>query len=203
LSEDTAIKFQIDIKALIFLSLVIYLAPLDFVAAYFFAVIFHETGHLLCLYIFQKRIYSMNLELTGLVIEHEGALTAFESLLCAAAGPALGLLYAYVASFISSFVLPDFFSLSAGLSLALSFFNALPVSPLDGASMLKSLCQLLKINNPSKALFISGISICTGLFILGIYLLRFGMGYGLIGMAVVLMLSTLFEEGIVKKGDLR
>jgi len=130
-------------------------------------------------------------------------MTAFQTLLCAASGPALGLLYAYLASYISSFILPDFLSLSAGISLALSFFNALPVAPLDGASMLRSLCLLLKIDDPSKVIFISGMSICTGLFALGLYLLRYGMGYGLIGMAIVLILSTLFEEGIVKRGDLR
>lgn len=130
-------------------------------------------------------------------------MTVLQTLLCAASGPALGLLYAYLASYISSFILPDFFSLSAGLSLALSFFNALPVAPLDGASMLRSLCLLLKIGDPSKVIFASGISICTGMFALGMYLIKLGMGYGLIVMAIVLMLGTLFEEGIVKRGDLR
>lgn len=41
------------------------------------------------------------------------------------------------------------------------------------------------------------------MFALGMYLIKLGMGYGLIVMAIVLMLGTLFEEGIVKRGDLR
>jgi len=182
---------------------VFYFAPLDFTAAYFFAVLFHEVGHLLCLFLMKKKVYKITLELKGLVIEHEGALSASQELLCAAAGPALGLTYAYFASFASTLIFPDFFGMSAGISLILSFFNALPVRPLDGAVMMKSFCILSGNNSPSKVLCISGIVTSLCLLSLGIYLMSLGTGYGLTTMSIILMLYTLFEEGIVKKGDLR
>lgn len=138
----------------------------------------------------------------GLLIKHEGNLSEYQELLCAAAGPLFGVLYAYAASFASRFVLAEFFSLSAGLSLALSIFNILPVVPLDGASVLGVFCKLLGINEPEKILFLSSISVSTGLLMLGIYLMYRGMGYGLSVMAIILLFCTLFEEGIVKKGEL-
>lgn len=183
--------------------MVFYFAPLDFTAAYFFAVLFHEIGHLLCLFHMKKRIYQIKFELKGLVIEHEGALTAMQELICAAAGPAMGLIYAYLASFASTLFFSDFFGMSSGISLTLSFFNALPIRPLDGAVMMKSFCVLSGNDNPSKVLCISGIIVGIFLLSLGIYHMSRGTGYGLTAMSIILMMYTLFEEGIVKKGDLR
>jgi len=197
------IKLEIRFDALIFAASVFYFAPFDFVAAYFFAVLFHETGHVICLLLLKKRMYKLKIELKGLVLEHEGALTPLQELLCAASGPALGVIYAYVASFTSTLIFSDFFCLSAGISLTLSFFNALPVMPLDGATMLNSLCILLGNRNPGNVLYVSGILVCICLFLIGVYLISRGAGYGLTAMSIILLLYTLFEEGIVKTSDLR
>lgn len=199
----TDIKFHVEIKALVFIAFVIYFAPFEFIAAYLSAIVFHEAGHLFCLYFFNKKIYSVKFELKGLAIEHEGNLTAFQTMLCSAAGPAAGLLYAYVCSAISARIMTEFLSLSAGLSLSLSFFNLLPVVPLDGAMVLKSVLEILKIRNPSKVTYISSLLFSISLLTLALYLMSDGKGYGLAMMSIILLLCTLFDEGIVKPKDLR
>ena len=62
----------------------------------------------------------------------------------AAAGPAAGFAYAFLASFLWRETGQDWLSLSAGLSLLLSIFNLLPAPPLDGGRILAPLlCALL------------------------------------------------------------
>lgn len=180
-----------------------YFASIELVIAYILAIFFHEAGHLLSLWILKKKVYSIHFKLTGLVIEHEGDLTPLQMLISSASGPALGLVYAYMASFISSLFFEQLFSLSAGLSLALSIFNSIPAIPLDGATVLGALCLILKVKEPSKVLMVSCIVTCTGMFLIGIYLFRYNMGYGLVLAATILMLYTMFDEGIVKTDNLR
>lgn len=187
---------------MIFISIILYFAPQDFVAAYFLAVFFHEAGHVLCLLLFRRRIYSARLELKGLLIEHEGGMSELEVLLCAAAGPITGLLFAYASSFLAHFSCPDFFNLCAGLSLALSIFNALPIIPLDGAAAFKSLMDMLGIKRSSEIAFVISISFCAIILALGICLMSRGMGYGITAMSLILLFGTLFDEGIVKKCEL-
>ena len=89
-------------------------------------------------------------------------------------GPAAGLLYAFLASFLWRKTGQDWLSLTAGISLLLSFFNLLPAPPLDGGRLLSPmLCAALGSRR--------GERICR--------ILGFGVGFGLCACGVVFALK--------------
>lgn len=95
-------------------------------------VLVHELGHFLLLKMGGMRLRSISLGLFGLEMDYYGLLGGVHGFLSILAGPAFGLAYALVAACIPG----EYWSLSAGLSLALSVFNLLPVLPLDGGRLL-------------------------------------------------------------------
>ena len=98
----------------------------------------------------------------GAVISRSGGLSAAQELVCLAAGPGGGLIYALAVSFVGGGVL----LCSAGMSLVLSFFNLLPCLPLDGGRMVETifgektaaLCGLIT----ASAVFVTGFALFTG-----------------------------------------
>ena len=99
------------------------------------AALVHELGHLLALRLCRARVHTLRLGLLGAELCYSGALNRGETLLCAAAGPAAGLLYALAACAWGG----PFLLRSGALSLCLSAWNLLPVLPLDGGRVLLAL----------------------------------------------------------------
>lgn len=92
----------------------------------------HEAGHIICLKALGLRINAFRAEAQGFCIDYSGSAGAFGHALAAFAGPAAGLIYAYILSYLAGKTNSAWFALSAGISLLLSLFNLLPVFPLDG-----------------------------------------------------------------------
>lgn len=191
------VKTDVSIGALLLASIAVYILPLKLAAAYLLAVLTHELGHMLLLLTFDKRIYAVHICLSGFVIEHERDMSSHEDLLCALAGPCFGLLYAAFASTVSAETGSEWLRFSAGISLALSVFNSLPIMPLDGG---RALNCLLKLMLPGKhtdtASYIISLGVCLMIFAFGALLAIENKGYGLLIAAVMLFALLLSGKGL-------
>lgn len=154
------IIFSASPAAVLLLAIVFFLDSSGLVSAFVPAVAAHELGHLLVLRLFHRRVTRCHLGLSGLEINYAPQLEGAESLLCAAAGPAFGCVYAVIACSFSD----DFWLVSGAASFVLTLFNLLPVLPLDGGRILSALLPA------PAARFISLIAACL-LLILGACLL--------------------------------
>lgn len=125
-------RFQVTAAAAIFYPVLYFFDSAGWFSALLPAVLAHETGHILALYTFGSRIDTIRLEITGLCMECASLYRPRQNAVCAAAGPAAGLLWA-----VTSAQLPgDWAARSAQLSVGLSLFNLLPILPLDGGRIL-------------------------------------------------------------------
>lgn len=184
-------RFGISAPAVAAAALLYYLAPTDKLLALLLPVIFHELGHLLALRLLGLRISRFRIELKGLCMEYRGYASGLGHALAAAAGPALGLLYALAASLLASRYNSAWLELTAGVSLLLSAFNLLPALPLDGGRILYHLsAALFGERAAARVTDISSLIIGTILLGLGTYLMFRGFGLALELAAVWLLLST-------------
>lgn len=152
-------------------------------AALLSSVLVHELGHLAAIRLLGLKLCELRLELTGLCIRYTGHTSRWGQCLTAAAGPALGLIYAQLAAAAG-------WELTAGLSLLLSLFNLLPVRPLDGWRMAESLCTGVQGECILSAI---GLFAALSLLCAGIALARQGKGYALCIVGTSLLLSQLFQ----------
>lgn len=121
--------------ALLWSALYLLLTPEEFLSL-FAAVLFHELGHILLLLLLDGGVDAICLTGTGLRIDCRRALSPPGALLAALAGPAFGALWALCAHALG-------FERLAGLSAALTAFNLLPLSFLDGGRALSAGVQIL------------------------------------------------------------
>lgn len=184
-------RFGISAPAVAAAALLYYLAPTDKLLAVLLPVIFHELGHLLALRLLGLRISRFRIELKGLCMEYRGYASGLGHALAAAAGPALGLLYALAASLLASRYSSAWLELTAGVSLLLSAFNLLPALPLDGGRILYHLSAAL-FGERAAARVADVVSLAVGTVLLGLgaYLMFRGFGLALELAAVWLLLST-------------
>lgn len=144
------------------------------------AVAVHEAGHVLAIRLFGGRIYSLKLELTGLLLGYSKSGGAVSELITAAAGPLAGFFFAYAAAFIGESLKSEFLFCTAGISAVFSFFNLLPANPLDGGRIVSVLLELWL--NPRHAEFIMLVlGLLTSILIisLGFWCAAHGLGIAL------------------------
>jgi stage IV sporulation protein FB len=147
------------------------------------AVIFHEAGHLAALQFFGCRIAGFRADASGALITSTGELSEAEEIICAAAGPLIGAIYAFATSVLGNILRSELLLRGAGISLALSLFNLLPVLPLDGGRILATAF------NRSRAFLAFSFIFALSVICAGIVLMAKGMGAGLIIAGIWLMLE--------------
>ena len=184
-------RFGISAPAIAAAALLYCLAPIDKLLAVLLPVIFHELGHILALRLLGLRICRFKIELKGLCLEYRGYTGGLGHALAAAAGPALGLLYALAASLLAARYGNSWLELTAGVSLLLSAFNLLPALTLDGGRILYHLsAALFGERAAARVTDIVSLAVGTALLGLGTYLMFRGFSLALELAAVWLLLST-------------
>lgn len=131
------------------------LFPLNWLIAWFIAVVVHESAHCLAITICGCKIHRISLDVTGAEI-HTDLLTNLQTIFCALAGPACGLLLLFFTQKYPQLAL---------CSLIQSLYNLLPIYPLDGGRILDSLTSLLFSRNTAYRIC-NVISILTMILIL-------------------------------------
>lgn len=136
-------KFSIDPRLYILLTVLIFLVPLPWLAAWVAAVCFHELSHLLAVKLYGGKVCSFSLGLGGANLECAD-LTDRAYLVSILAGPVGGL---------GLVLLGRWFPRLAICSWLLSVYNLLPVLPLDGGQamgiLIKNACLFRVIERMS------------------------------------------------------
>ena len=140
-------RFPVDISitagGCITAALTVLILPLPWLASIFLAAFIHEVCHLICLKLCRTNIYRIHIDTHGAVME-TAALSPFQEMLCAAAGP--------VGSFLC-LLFSRHFPMLALCGFLQGIYNLLPIYPLDGGRILNAIMELL---TPTHAEHICG-----------------------------------------------
>ena len=173
-------------------------------AALLLPVMVHELGHLAAILALGLWVEGIRASLGGFTINYGGDTSPAGQALIAAAGPAAGLGFAWLASRLGLEFGVEWLCLSAGMSLLLSLFNLLPVPPLDGGQLCAALaCAALGESRGKRvcACLALAASACTAA--LGASQLLRGRGMALLLLGLWLFGGTLWSQGLVKTGKIR
>jgi len=135
------------------------------------AAALHEAGHLAAVALCGGKVDSVRAGAGGLEITYGGGSRSYLSdALCAAAGPGAGILAAAAASAAEKWLAAPGAGFFAGASLALSLFNLLPASVLDGGKILyAAAAPAFGPQNAEKIRRWADLSVCAALFAAGAY----------------------------------
>ena len=109
------------------------------VTAFISAALAHELGHLSAMWAMRADISALRLTPCGPVIEYRGDLTRRQEMFILAAGPMGGLLFALFCFRMET----AYFSYAGAIALLATFFNLLPVEPMDGGRLLRLLLDVV------------------------------------------------------------
>lgn len=127
-------RIRISAGGAVLLAALYFFLTWDELAALLPACAAHELGHVAAIRLTGGQVLGLTANASGAVISMSGSRSRLADAVRAAAGPLAGLIYAALAAGIGT----DAFMLSAGFSLALSAWNALPALPLDGGRILEA-----------------------------------------------------------------
>ena len=137
------------------------------VAAFFSAALAHELGHLTAMWAMKAEILSLRLTPCGPVIGYRGDLTSRQEMCILAAGPLSGIFFALFCFFLDT----DYFSYVGTIALLATFFNLLPVEPLDGGRLLRLLLEeILPARTSGVILRVCGNLCSVGVILTGLWI---------------------------------
>ena len=167
---------------LIILALAVLVLPLRWLGAVILAAAVHEACHWIAVRLCGGQVYRFSAGIFGAEMAVTG-LSPWQELLCALAGPAGGLMLLGL-----SHVLPRT-ALCAGLQ---SFYNLLPIYPLDGGRALRCFCTLALPGRVGERLWSTIHGIClVGIGILGLY----GAFFLKLGVLPLILAAMLIAKG--------
>lgn len=178
-------KYRINISAggvLLLAALYFFMDTRDFIAL-MLAAAAHECGHIAALRAAGCRIRGFTADAGGAVIERRGGAGPAWELVCLAAGPAAGFIYAIAASLIGGELGSGLLLCSAGMSSVLSVFNLLPSPPLDGG-------RIVQVLFGDKAAEIAGLLTASAVFLIGFAAFSSGQGIALFLAGALLLVKN-------------
>jgi stage IV sporulation protein FB len=130
------------------------------------AVLAHELGHLVTLYLLGGHVSVLRLRAGGPVIEYSAPLTVHEQQAVVAAGPLAGLLFAVLCIFTGR----PFFLYAGAVSMLATAFNMLPALPLDGGRLMQSILEeMLPGRMVAIIICVAGNLCALGVTLTGVY----------------------------------
>ena len=162
------INISVKLGFLIPLAFSVLVIPLKWIAAWYFASIVHELGHLICIWFYGIPVRSISVNGFGVRIETE-PIPYPSNVYCALSGPVAGL---------SSLLLLRVCPRVALCALLQSCWNLLPLFPMDGGQVTRSILQKLIPQYAERAENII-TQVCITLISIGIFYftVRFSLGF--------------------------
>lgn len=131
---------NIDTGALILIALMLLALPLQWIVAVVIAAVIHELFHYFALRLLGVHINRVKIGLFGAIMDVE-AMPPHKEFLCALAGPLGGILLLLLSRWIPRI---------AVCAAAQSFYNLLPLYPLDGGRAIRSVVRMLSPHREGK-----------------------------------------------------
>ena len=191
------IFFEFSPPAAAFFSVLLFSGDAEKIAAVIFAVAVHEVSHLLVLALFGCHISAFSLGMNGLCIEYLGNDDFPEKFFSNIAGPLGGFALYFTGELLSCCTLPEWFELSCRISLFLSFFNIMPIYPLDGghaAGMILSECLGYELS--AKIIFHFGMCYSVFLLLAGLVCTVKNSGVGVLAAGIWLLRANILYDGL-------
>lgn len=160
---------------------------LPFALSLLAALVFHEYGHIKAMKHFGMRTKGIYLIpfLGGLALSDEKINTRWQDVVISIMGPTFGLLMSLVSLILYWLTGHMFFAALASLNALLNVFNLLPILPLDGGHILKS----ISFSMDSRL----GLFLCGGAAAGGVWL-SYSFGLALLGLLLLIGTVEIFIE---------
>lgn len=190
---NTDIRINISFAAIITLMLIIDESGICALAL--FCCMFHEAGHILCLWAMGEKPERIVFSFYGIKLERLP--TAFHGkineIIIFASGPVANLIFSLFLLLIS--VVNDTLKIWAAISLLTGLFNLIPIRPLDGGNILYSLlCRVMKDEKADTICDAVSVAVTIPLLLAGVIVASKTKNYTLLASAIYLTGAGISEK---------
>lgn len=189
-------RFSISPGAVLVISALYFFGGLISLAALMLAAAVHELGHMAAIRLLGGSINELRFEASGLCISLHGINSAISEAAALLAGPAAGLIFAFVCSEMGATTANRLILECAGYSVLLTVYNLLPALPLDGGRAARIiLAEVMGGEKADRILAYLGFAIGASLSFAGLVLLERELGAALLIAGIWILIA---QTGIVK-----